>query len=236
MYLSTIARQLGRYAPPGRGSLGTIAPCADAGTGLLIDCWRAAEQKGLGYALSQSELSKVATAYQRIMRPNSLAGWVKSGNRMVWKPSGLGSFRRRGGMGDDSLLVDNFDNGDMPGAGGSWVPGAQTPITPPPSYITPPDPFTIAAGQPSKPVDLTKWFPPVLPAPVTPQFLLQAAALPNAPASVKAAVPAAQAALAQQASTFDFGWLTQQMISGIPNYALVGAGLVVLLMLGKRRR
>lgn len=267
MYVSTIARSLGnlgilprRLPPPKKpcvsrcyvdpktgmtvcvdcghpGGLGTTAACSDAGTGLLIDCWRQAESRGMGIALDQEQLSRAATTYQRLMRPGSLAGWVKSGNRMVWKSSGLGSYRRRrGGMGDDSLLVDNFDS-DLPGAGGSWAgPQTQTPIMVPPSYITPPDPLAIAQSQPSKPPDMTKWFPPVVPA-VTPQFLLQAASLPNAPAAVKAAAasPAVQAAAAQQASTLNFGWLTQQAISGIPNYALLGASVVVLLMLSKRR-
>lgn len=76
-------------SPPMHG-LGTITACADAGTGLLIDCWRTAEQRGLGIALDQSQLDKLSTAYQRFQRPNSLAGWVFQNGRMTWQPSGLG--------------------------------------------------------------------------------------------------------------------------------------------------
>jgi hypothetical protein len=233
MYLTTIARSLGNYRPlpsdPGpprlppprtvpkcgrvrlpngqiifidcnkpAKSLGTTAACSDAGTGLLIDCWRQAEQRGLGIALDQAQLSQAATSYQRITRPNSLAGWVRSGNRMVWQRSGLG----------DGVIT-------------------------PASYETPPDPFTIAQQQPSKAVDLTKWFPPVVPA-VTPDFLLRAASLPNAPAVVKQAA----AQLPPQQASMGAGitdWLTAEMISGIPNYALLGAGVVVVMLLSKRR-
>src|SRR6266446_2074188 len=47
--------------------LGTITACADAGTGLLKDCWKQAEQRGLGYtAISQEQLNRASTTYQRL--------------------------------------------------------------------------------------------------------------------------------------------------------------------------
>lgn len=245
MYVTTIARSLGdahfplppvfRYFPlpptpkhfplppqprPRLSGLGTTAACADAGTGLLIDCWKAAEQKGLGYSLDQAQLAKVATAYQRMTQPNSLAGWVFTGKKMVW---------RGGPLGDAILPVDYSDPtggawaGDG-GNGGGW--------TVPESYVTPPNPLTIAPPTPLPPI-IAK--PPVVLPSVTAQTLFAAAQLPNAPAIVKQA--AAQLP-ASQASTlgFDTSWFTAQMISGVPNYALVGAGVVILLLLSKRRR
>lgn len=182
--------------------LGTTAACADAGTGLLIDCWRQAEHKGLGYSLDQAELAKVATAYQRMTRPNSLAGWVFDGRKMVW---------RGGALGDDVL-------------------------TPPPSYVTPPNPLTIAQSQPSPLPSVTAITPSemqaMIPA-VTAQTLLAAAQLPNAPTIVQQAA----AQLPPQQAGFDItSWFTGQTISGIPNYALVGAAVVVLMLLSRGRR
>ncbi len=68
---------------------------------------------------------------------------------------------------------------------------------------------------------------------VSPQTLLQAAALPGAPAVVQQA--AQQYAAANPIST----WLQGQIIKGVPNYLLAGGlGLLVLipLMGGRRRR
>lgn len=239
MYLTTIARSLGdppvskhyplppvyKHYPlpplpkPRLSGLGTTAACADAGTGLLIDCWKAAEQKGLGYSLDQAQLAKVATAYQRLTRPNSLAGWVFTGKKMVW---------RGGPLGDAILPPDYSDSSGGGGgdSGGGWVV--------PPSYVTPPDPLTISQQQRSPLPPIFTNQPVVLPS-VTAQTLIAAAQLPNAPAIVKQAaaqLPPSPAGV----SGLNMGWFTQQMISGIPNWGLVAGGVLLLIVLGKRRR
>jgi hypothetical protein len=213
--------------PQPMAGLGTIHACNDANSGLLINCWDAALKKGLsglGTAVSQAQLSKLATAYQRLVSPRRLAGlgkWVFSGNGMAWQP----------GMGDDST--------DAPAWDPSWLdaPSPQTPIVVPPSYVPAPDISTIMASQPpaKQPAWLTNWInTPVLPT-VTAQTLIAAAQLPNAPTNVKAAAAQVQASGAGVSSLGSL--FTGQMISGIPNYVLMGGGLLVFVMIsGKRGR
>lgn len=208
--------------PPVYKGLGTTAACADAGTGLLIDCWRAAEHKGLGYSLDQAQLAKVATAYQRMKRPNSLAGWVFTGEKMVWR-----------GMGDailpDPMSPDAWYGSDQGGSGSDGGSGWVVP----PAYVTPPDPLTIAVNKTPLP-PIVYQSSPVLPS-VTAQTLFAAAQLPNAPAVVKQAA-AQLPASAASVGGLNMGWFTQQSISGIPNYLLVGAGVVLLILVAKKRR
>lgn len=192
MYLTTVARSLGR---PPCGGLGAITACGDAGKGLLIDCWKQAE-KTLGTSLDQVQLNRVSTAYQRLTRPNSLAGWTFNGRKMVWKASGLG---------DD---------------------------------VAPPDPLTImrTAGGTNKQIvpQILVNFPPVIPQ-VSADTLIQAAQLPGAPGTVKAA--AAQIAPQQAGIGSGIGdFLTGQWIGGVPNYLLLGGGFVLLMLLGRRKR
>lgn len=215
--------------------LGTTAACNDANTGLLINCWQNAVKKGLGglgTAVSQEQLTALSTAYQRLTKPRRLAGlgnWVFTGSGMKWQPRLGDSSLDTQGLIDDSSWLDN------PPEIGAPQP-AQTPLVVAPSYVPAPDISTvIASQQPSKIPSSLINFQPTLPT-VTAQTLIAAAALPNAPANVKAAaaqVSSSSAGLSSFSSLF-----TGQMISGIPNYVFIGGGLLLVLMLsgGRRRR
>lgn len=198
--------------------LGTITACQDAGTGLLINCWNAATEKGLGRTLSQDQLNRLSTAYQRITRPQFLAGWtLNKQGRPVWK--GL-----RG------LGADIYDP-----VSGTYVPDDST--SPDPIIVqtdpVPPSPLSIPSGP--LPAIISN-YKPALPT-VTPQTLLAAAALPNAPAIVKQAAAQLPPGSASMFPGFSTAWFTQSMIAGIPNWGLLAGGaLLMVLVAGKRRR
>lgn len=77
-------------------------------------------------------------------------------------------------------------------------------------------------------------FSPAIPT-VTAQTLIAAAALPNAPTNVKAA--AAQLAASGAGATSSISSIfTGSAIAGIPNYLLIGGGLLLVLMFAGRGR
>lgn len=267
-------RALGNaYVPPTVDAYGTIPACQDPPTGLLIDCWNAAVAKGLnGLGQDQATLTRLSTAYQRLTRPDRLAGlgstftpkpvylprpipikakqiflprppkpmsgWVpKPGGGMMWvhNPRPLGD-----ALPDD--INDDFAPGPgMPGSSPSWsggsgvmVPTATGGSAPAPAWVVPTDipPPVSTVFQPSPIPPVLQNLQPTLPT-VSAQTLLAAAALPNAPAVVK------QAAAQLSSSGSATSWFTQSMISGIPNYLLVGGGLFLVVLLasaGGRRR
>ena len=220
-----------RPMPPVKAGLGTIMACNDANTGLLINCWDAALKKGLGNlgtAIDQAQLSRLSQAYQRWTHPQRLAGlgsWVsKSGGGMRWQPR----------LGDTALETqDAFDES-------SWLtsappgPTGQVPLQVVPSYVPPPDISAIIAQQtPSKIPSSLINFSPAIPT-VTAQTLIAAAQLPNAPANVKAA--AAQVSAGGLGASSLGSIFTGSAIGGIPNYLLIGGGLVLVLMFAGRGR
>lgn len=190
-------------------TLGTILACGDVypGGGTLADCWRAAEQKGLaglGAHITQDQLSKLSTAYQRITRPNRLAGlgvWSFNGRKMVWR-----------NLGDP---INEIPNSDIA-----------------------PNPFdaSLYPAMPSVPS-----LPPMSSAEVMPdvsaQTLWAAAQLPGAPPVVTQAASQLTPAQVSQLSSYGVSWWQQSAIAGIPNYLLVGLGVVAFLsMAGNGRR
>ena len=102
-----------------------LAPCGDANTGLLIDCWDAALQKGvnlnglgaLGISLTQAQLTRASRHYaslphaqQKLLR--NPTGYVFNGTRMVRnRTPGLGR-----------LGQDDIDDLDIPTTFGPGSP------------------------------------------------------------------------------------------------------------------
>jgi hypothetical protein len=221
--------------PPALGSayyLGTSSACADAGTGMLADCWRAAVAKGLS-GVDQATLTRLSTAYQRLTRPDRLAGWERTSRGMQWRGmSGvrLGSYIYTGPMpavkkGQRApTLIASGTLGDLPLYAQPATDASYD------NYleddpVAAPDPLTISPAR--KPPTWLTSFQAQLPL-VSASALLQAAQLPNAPGIVR------QAAAQLPAQS----WFTQSMIGGIPNYLLLGGGGLLLLLAagGKRRR
>ena len=220
------------------GRLGTIPACQDPPTGMLIDCWNAAVAKGLS-GVDQATLNRISTAYQRLTRPDRLAGlrgWVpRRGGGMTW-------VHNRRPLGDITDFADTFDPGSLinapvpqPPSSGT-ITDAQGNQIPAPAWVVPsdlpPSPIGIIT-QPAPPPRILENLQPTLPV-VSAQTLLAAAALPNAPAVVKQAA----AQLPPGAGSSLSSIFTGSAIAGIPNYLLMGIGLflVVIMASGGRRR
>src|SRR4029077_19741607 len=157
------------------------------------------------------------TAYQRLTRPNRLAGWVpKPGGGMRWlNPRRLG---QPDILASDLIPPDVLDTGSwgtaQPTSTGTIVDATGATV-PAPAWVVPTDipPPISMVYQPSPPPKILTNLQPTLPL-VSAQTLLAAAALPNAPAVVKQA-----AAQLPPTSTSSFtSLLTGSAIAGIPNY------------------
>jgi hypothetical protein len=242
MYVSNTARYLGGRSTAlmpralGHAYLGlfgkVVPACQDVSSGFLIDCWNAAEQRGLGYG-GQTRLTALSTAYQRLTRPGRLAGWIqKRGGGMRWvNPRRLG----QPDISADLIPADVL-------ASGSWgnAPATTTDATgatiPAPAWPVPTDipPPVSIVNQPLPIPKILANLQPTLPY-VTANTLLAAAALPKAPDVVKQA--AAQLPASATSGTGSLtSLLTGSAIAGIPNYVWLIFVFGGLVFAGSRRR
>jgi hypothetical protein len=221
------------------GRLGTVPACQDAGTGLLINCWNTAVAKGLA-GLNQEQLTQVATAYQRLTRPNRLAGlggWQrKKGGGVQWVRTTLGRLGQPDIIASDLIPPDVLASGSWSGGSSTVTTDAQGNVIPTPAWVVPndlpPNPIGIVT-QPAPPPRILANIQPTLPY-VTAQTLLAAAQLPNAPAVVKQAAAQLPASTVSASSLGSF--FSGSAIAGIPNYFLLAAGLFFVLAIGAGAR
>jgi len=239
-------------------------PCMDANTGLLIDCWNAALQKGvnlngLGAPMAQARLTQMSKWYGGLPHAQQKAlrnptGYVFNGTKMVRnRTRGLGAYRRALGryLGQDDgsdFTTDFTDITTMP-------IGASTSSVLPP-YSTPVD---ISSGVPYSPDILAAASTPITasaatsgPAPLSDAWWNEI--LPGTTSSASsgtsllsqllssgtqlATAAIAPGTAAKPATTSALGAST--IISGVPNIILyAAAGFLVLALFmggGSRRR
>lgn len=207
MYLNMTSRSLGAVGPQPDA-------CKDAGTGLLIDCWNAAQGQGLGLLIDQSQLSRLSAIYERV------GNQVRNRNRR----QGLNGVC---GLGDDAPMTVSTDIAP------DWLqmeqnigPYAGTEKAKPISSI-------ITSEIATLPTITAENLMKAALLPNAPAIVKQAATQYGT-AHPSMAQPTLSAGSGGSA---DLGWFTQQMIGGIPNYLLLGGGAIVLvLLLGRRKR
>jgi hypothetical protein len=230
----------------------SASPCGDANSGLLIDCWDAALQKGvtlgsLGRALSQPQLDRAVRAYRNMGRAQQVAlrnptGYYFNGRRMV-----RNGWNNRLTLGQDddfdvSQATDIFDTGTT----SSSIP--LYPAVDPTSDV--PYSQDILSNTAVQPITA---LPASGPAPLSDAWWNQVTS-PSSSASGSSASPLTSlinaaggiisSAVAPGSSQVRTGQQQQNplqnstIISGVPNVIVYGAAafLVLIMAMGGRRR
>lgn len=234
------------YQPP-------LNPCADANTGLLIDCWDAALQKGvtlngLGAQLTQAQLTKASKYYANLSHAQQVAlrnptGYIFNGKKMVRnRITGMGrmgqddfsdTFDPSGGFTDTSIFDTTSINAGVPYSTpvdtSTGVPYSSQVLDNAPIALTP----QVGSGGPT-PLSTAWWNQITSPSGSASSSNPLTSLVSAAGGLIAAATGGGQNRVGPATSVLQ----TSTVIPGVPNVILYGgaAFLLLAMVMGNKRR